>query len=293
MKEFLSATKKINKMKTVYLMEEIYRSQADIITFYTRKRRKYPKDVEALFERMNSEKFIKALGKIIKSDELNLDPWFVVIISGFITYAKHMDENNKIDEEIIDGYRTIITKLLKKDVKKVLKKHDVAEDEVYNMLIELPSTEHIDEPKFVIPFAQRIFRQIYMRAGREGTTFDSKTLSKVVRDVYGKEYVEYFALAALLEKKDTIKQFNEKQLTAWNMITDFALGYIEKQKKSDITSIIMKYAEKRKSDAKREKGVITARRLEFSSVNTEDYPKLRSVTDKLKDSKKNNLREFI
>ena len=242
---------------------------------------------------MATEKFAKALTKIIKSDELNLDPWFAVIISGFITYCHHLSEENKVDEDIVDAYRVVITKLLKKDVKKVLKKYDVAEDEVYNMLIELPSVEHIDEPKFVIPFAQRIFRQIYAKAREEGTTFDSKTLRKVVRDVYGKEYVEYFSLAALLEKKDNIKQFNEKQLSAWSMVTDFALDYIEKQKKDDIKDIVLKYAERRKSDAKREKGVVTARRLEFSSINTEDYPKLRSVTDKLKDSKKNNLREFI
>jgi len=96
MKEFLSITKKINKMKTAHLMEEIYRCQADIITFYTRKRRKSPKELDALYNRMSNEKFVKALKKIVKSDELELNPWFVVVITGFTTYAMHLPEDERI-----------------------------------------------------------------------------------------------------------------------------------------------------------------------------------------------------
>jgi len=292
MKEFLSITKKINKMKTAHLMEEIYRCQADIITFYTRKRRKSPKELDALYNRMSNEKFVKALKKIVKSDELELNPWFVVVITGFTTYAMHLPEDEKVSDEIMEDYSKIITKLLKKDVSKIIKKYNVSEEEVYNILIEAPTTEFIDEPKYIIPYAQRMFRKLYMRAKDEDVVFTAKTLRKVVKDVYGKEYVEYFALAALLERKDNIKQFNERQLAVWNMITDFALSYVEKQNKDDIKDFIITYAKRRESDAKREKSV-AVRRLEFSSINTEDYPKLRSVTDKLKNSKKNNIAEFI
>ena len=241
---------------------------------------------------MGSKKFAKALKKIIKSDYMDLDPWFVVVLSGYTSYMMNQPEENRVDESILDDYRSIITKLLKKDVKRLTKKYNISEVAAYNILVEAPNTTYCDDPKYIIPYANRIYKKMYgFIKEDEDNTVDAKTLRKVVKDVYGKEYIEYFALAALLERKDAFKHLNDEQKNVWSMITSFALDYIEKQSKEDIRRIISNYAKRRESDAKRDNGTVVARRIDFSSINTEDYPKITNVVEKLK--KKNNIREFI
>lgn len=281
MKEFLKGCKKINKMKTGELAATIYENQDKIVDFYTRKAhlKESAEIINELYSKMNNEKFVKALNKIRKSDdeEVKLNIGLSVIIAGFIE-KKHNDPETS--EEIIEAYTNLISKLLKTRIKEVNKKLNLDNDLIADMLLIVPEKSYIKNHKIVGIYSQKMLRKLYILSQDKDIGInDIKTIKKLFKRLIGENLYDLIAVNILLEKKEFLKNFNEKQQAIWNLMTNFALDTIESQDKKHIGELIEYYVSRRKRDAKNDRD--SARRISLSSIDAEQYPKTAKVISKL------------
>lgn len=281
MKEFLKGCKKINKMKTGELASVIYENQDRLVDFYTKKAhlKESAEVINELFSKMNNEKFIKALNKIRKSDdeEVKLNIGLAVIIAGFIE-KKHNDPETS--EEIIDAYTNLISKLLKTRIKEVNKKLNLDDDLIADMLLIVPEKSYIKNDKIVGIYSQKMLRKLYILSQDKDIGInDIKTVKKLFKRLIGENLYDLIAVNILLEKKEFLKNLNERQQAIWNLMTNFAMTIIESQDKKHIGELIEYYVNRRKRDAKNDRDA--ARRISLTSVDAEQYPKTAKVISKL------------
>ena len=284
MKHFLKECKpnKMSKTDLIYLIDD---NQDEIIEFYIKNnhKQKFNGMITELFTKMNSKKFVKALKAIIKDDELSLNIGFAVVIAGFMSKAADME--NGVDEEILEEYMAIVNKLLKKRVKEIKSKVDIDPEVITELLVIAPSQEYISDHKFVGIYSQKMLKKLYYMSKTKDIGLDTtKKVKKLFKAIFGKELIDLIAINILLEKKDGIKNMDEKQVAVWNLMTTFALEVIESQKKDHIIELIAEYCRRRFNDTKRQNDA--ARRIVLKSVNAEDYPKTAKVVAKMSKSNK-------
>ena len=293
-KDFIKELK-IKKMKTSEIAALIADNQKDLIDFYIKEshRAKNAELKKELFAKMMNEKFPKALKKIIKGAKENgegLDCGFAVIIGGLI---ETNSDNELLTDEIIVAYTDIVNKLLTPRAKKISKKVGIDKDIVKELLIITPDKEYISAPKFVGIYSQRMLRKLYYIATeRELNLTETSQIEILFKNLFGKKLVDLIAVNILLEKKEYIKNFNEKQLTVWNLMTKFALEYINGQSKDHIIELLEWYCGRRRTDANNNRDI--ARRIELrGNVDAETYPKLAKCIAKLEKNGKQSLVKFL
>lgn len=287
--EKLIKSLKPQKMKKDELAKWIYENQADIVAFYVKKgfyKRSQPV-IESLYNKMMSEKFPKALQKIIKRGKkepdsgIYLDPGFVVIINGFLEYVNKLE--NKIDyDDVCNAYYEIIDILLKKSANKLAKKLDLDVELIKELLVIAPSAEYIKDDKSVGFASQKMLRKLYVLAKDKNLGIAEITTSQIknfFKRVFGAKLLDLIAINVLLEKKEYIKGYNENQLFIWNRMTDFALETIEKQDKKHIAELLKYYAERRRSDDRNKRD--SARRIVLTTIPDDIYPKIHKVVNKM------------
>ena len=294
MKEFVKELK-IKKMKTSEIAELIAANQNEIIDFYIKEghRAKNAEIVKELFNKMLNEKFPKALNKIIKAgkdDGEGLDCGFVVIITGLLEKCY---EDDRLTDELKTAYYDIICKLLKPRVKKITKKVGMNETIVRELLMITPDVGYISNDKFVGIYSQKMLRKLYLMVNDHDIGLTSvDQVETLFKKLFGKNLVDLIAINILLEKKEYVKGFNDKQLTVWNLMTDFALSYIEGQKKDHIVELIEYYCARRRSDANKDRDA--ARRINLrEQVDSEKYPKLAKAVSKFEKKGKPSLVKFL
>lgn len=293
-KDFIKELK-LKKMKTTEIAALIADNQKDLIDFYIKEshRAKNAELKKELFNKMMNEKFPKALKKIIKNAKENgegLDCGFAVIIGGLI---ETNSGNELLTDELISEYADIINKLLKPRAKKISKKVDIDENIIRELLIITPDKEYISADKFVGIYSQRMLRKLYfMATDHELNLTEISQVETLFKKLFGKKLVDLIAVNILLEKKDYIKNFNEKQLAVWNLMTNFALDYINNESKEHIGELLEYYCMRRRADASKDRDV--ARRIELrGGVNAETYPKLAKCIAKFEKNGKQSLVKFL
>lgn len=287
MEKLVRDLKKINKMKKGDVASVIYDTQEETIKFFIKRshnRKVQETTLAKLYKIMADEKFVKGLKAILKKGkkdkDIVLDPGYAVIINGFL------EENNRSklteDTEILDGYYEVIDKLLLKKAEKIASKCDLDAKVVEELLLIAPSKEYISDKKFVGIYSQKMLRKLYILAqsAEENVITDTKQIKRLFKGIFDdKDLIDVIAINILLEKKEFIKNYNEKQVYVWNRMTDFALDTIEKRDKDVIKSYIKYYIDRRMSDER--KGKDAARRINLKSVMGENYPKIAKVVSKL------------
>ena len=294
MKNFVKELK-IKKMKTSELAAFIADNQKELIDFYIKEghRAKNAEIVKELFSKMINEKFPKALNKIIKASKENgegLDCGFVVIITGLL---ERCHDNEALTDELKAAYYDIICKVLKSRTKKIAKKVGMDETIVRELLMITPDVGYISNDKFVGIYSQKMLRKLYLMVNEHDVGLTTvEQVETLFKKLFGKKLVDLIAINILLEKKEYIKNFNEKQLTIWNLMTEFALTYIDGQKKDHIVELIEYYCSRRRADKNKNKDA--ARRINLlEQVDAEKYEKLAKVISKFEKKGKPSFVQFL
>lgn len=291
MKEIIK-NMKLKKMKASDLAAYIDEHQKDLIEFCVKfgHRAKNADTVNELFERMLSPKFVKALKKILKSeDSEGIDYGFVTIINGFIE-RNHKNEN--MTEELLGEYSEIIDKVLKTRIKAVAKKVNIDKDIIKELLVIVPDVGCVSNEKFTGIYSQRMLRKLYIiSADREIGLNNTKDIKKLFKMLFGENILDLIAINILLEKKEYMKGFNEQQLAVWNIFTDFALEYINKEDKKHITELVEYYCNRRRADAGKERDA--ARRVSLTNIDEEKYENLAKAVKKFMKNGKESLTKYL
>jgi hypothetical protein len=284
MKEFTKEwkPKKMDKDERVRVLSD---SIPGIVTYYIKKGHRDQDAVNELFDKMEDEKLAKTLLKVLKEDDAeNIDLGLATVVADFLE-RRH----DKIGEEIVTMYDDAINKILKKRIKKVSKKLDLEKDIVKELLVIVPDKEAISDERFVGIYSQKITRKLYALAKDIDLGLDeTKQVKKLFKELFDENLIEAIAANILLERKENIKNFNDKQTAVWNLMTSFALETIEALKKKDIRELLEYYIGRRQKDA--EKGRDFARRVQLSQVS-EDYEKILSVVEDM--SEKEKFKKFL
>lgn len=290
MKDFIKDLH-LKNMDTREVAELIDDYQKDLIEFYVKHgfRVKNANTINDLYLKMMKPKFVKALKLIIKNSEEGLDNGFVVIINGFI--EKNYN-NEAMPEGLVNDYTKIINKVLKPRIKSISKTVKINEDIIKELLVIVPNKDCVSSEKATGFYSQKMLRKLYIlsKDGDVGIT-DTKTIRNIFKKLFGKKILDLIAINILLEKKEYMKNFNENQITLWNLFTDFALEIIEEQDKGHITELLDYYCDRRKMEANRNRDA--ARRISFANVDAERYPKLAKRIKKLKDENKESVVKYL
>lgn len=293
MKEFIKELKP-KKMKADELAYEILDVQSDLVRWYINDahKAKNAELVNELYSKMATEKFAKAMKKILKNKNDaygELDCGFAAIIANFI--EKYHKEESMTDE-MLETYTDIIDKLLKKRIKAVNKKLNLDTDVIKELLVITPDIGYISNDKFVGIYSQKMLRKLYiMSAEKELGITETDQVRTLFKKLFGKELLDLIAINILLEKKEYLKNFNEKQTAMWNLMTSFALEEIEKQDKEHIVELLEYYCSRRKRDA--DNGRDGARRINLSSVPETDYPRIAKGIKKFTKNGKESLVKYL
>lgn len=291
MKKFIDSlqVKKMDAGEIAYMIDE---NQKDLINFYVKQgfRMKNAETINTLFDKMMKEKFVKALKKIIKSEDGNgLDPAFVVIINGLIE-KNHKSE--KMTDELLEAYTKIINKVLKPRIKEISKVVDIDKDIIKELLVIVPNAECVSSEKATGFYSQKMLRKLYLIASDKEIGLDNtKKIKKLFKALFGKNILDLIAINILLEKKEYMKNFNENQIAVWNIFTDFALEYIEKQDKKHITELIEYYCNRRKNDDERNRDA--ARRISLTNIDEEKYPTITNRVAKFAKTSKESIAKYL
>jgi hypothetical protein len=286
---------KLKKMKKGELAGYIYENQADIVGWYNKNAfsQKARKTIEHLYDKMSDEKFPIALKKIIKrgkkEKDIILDPGFSIIINGYIEWASKQ-ENKDLYVDSISDYVEVVKDLLKKRTKKISKASGVSEDVIFELITIAPDDQYIKGIRQMTFALRKMLRKLYLLANSMDISAelpDVKTIRKMFKTIFGKDMLDYVAIVVLLEKKEFTKNYNEKQMAVWSMLTDFALNEIESLKKKEIKKRLEYYAERRMIDAK--KGNDSARRYNLKGLSKEEYPKIGEVVESIRGKASNYL----
>lgn len=264
----------------------LYDNIQEIVEFYIKKGHKAQNDVNELFERMENPKFAKTLLRILKTPEHSpVDLGMATVIANFLE-RRHAN----LDEDLVAQYSEAIDKILKKRIKKLSKKTELNKDLLKELLVIVAEPEAISNPQFIGIYVQRMMRKLYTLSKTEDLGLDDvDTMKKLFGQIFGKDLLNDVAINVLLERKEFIRNYNEGQKAMWNNITNFALDVLESNKKKELRELIEYYVMRRSKDA--QKNNDSARRIQFSQISEEDYPKLVAVAAKL--SEKDKYKNFL
>lgn len=296
MKEFVKKwkPKNLKEWDKEYRQDVLRGSLEGIVDFYLTEghQQKNREVITELFNAMQGKHFIKTLEQLInpkkKKERARIDLAFVMIINDFI--ESRYSELEKSDEgaDLINRYSDLVSKLLKKRVKEVGEKTGVNEDLIKEVLVVATHPGVVKNDRFIGIHVRNVLRKVYALAkenGKEIQLDSPKKVKKLFAELFGSDKLNLVAVAVLLERKDSIRNFNESQMAVWNHLTEFALTTLEDNKKKEIAELIVeRYVGLRESEDK--KGRDSARRIQFSSISEENYPKVIEVTSNLAEKDK-------
>jgi hypothetical protein len=270
----------LNKDDRTYM---VYENMHSLVDFYIKKGHKAHQIVDEIFDRFENPKVAKAFTRIVKTqDEYPLDLGTATVLADFLE-----KRHQKIDEELVEQYSNVIDKILKKRIKKLNKKLGLEKDLLKELLVVVSEPDAISDPRFVGIYVQRMLRKLYVIAKDNETGLeDVKSVKKLFKALFGEDLLNDIAVNILLERKDFIRNFNESQKSVWNLMTNFALETLEKNKKKELKELVAYYVVRRAKDAKRDRD--SARRIQFAQISEEDYPRLHAVAEKLSEDDENS-----
>lgn len=269
-----SQLKNLSKEDRAYLL---YDYLGTISEFYIKRAHKAQTEVNELFDRMENKKFAKALQTLLKMKKF-VEPVIATIIADFLE-KRHAS----ISPELLQTYRELISKILKKRVKDVVKatnsKGAGAEPLFEELLVIVSEPTAVSNPRFVGIYVNKMANKLYALTKGDFMLPDTETVSKMFQELFGKEMMNDVAVALLLERQDRMKTLNDDQKETWNGLTVFALEQLESNKKKELAEVIKYYNKRRAND--HSKGRDSTRRVDLTALSAEDFPRLNKVIDKL------------
>jgi len=267
--------KKMNKDERLRVISD---NLSDLTTFYIRRGFKEQDIVTVIFEKMMDLKFAKTLKKVVKENKENNDPALVVLLYNFLER-----NHDKIETDVNDIYCGIIDELLKKKVKKIKKKVDLDESTIKELLAIIPDKSMIENERIIGIYVQRLIRKLYALSKESELKLDNKILKKLFMSLFNEDFLNAVIMEIALERKDIIRHLDDKQMIIWNILTNFVLSYLEEGKKKEIKERLAYFIDRRERDDKR--GKDSARRIQFTQVSAETYPKVSDVISDMKNKK--------
>jgi len=268
--------KKMNKDERIRVISD---NLSDLTSFYIKRGFKEQDIVSVIFEKMMDLKFAKTLKKVIKDNKDNdQDLAVVVLIYNFLER-----NHGKVENDVNEIYCSIIDDLLKKKVKKIKKKVDLDESTIKELLAILPSRDMVENERVVGIYVQRLIRKMYAMSKDVELKLDNKILKKLFMLLFNEEFLNIVVMEISLERKDIIRHLDDKQMVTWNILTNFILSYLEECKKKEIKERLTYFIDRRERDDKR--GKDSARRIQFTQISSETYPKVSDVISNMKNKK--------
>lgn len=289
LRDFLEETKKPGKLEKAELLGIIIEYQDDLIDFYIKKahQQKSAELFNKLFERLEHKKMIKAIKSGVKDGSISIG--FVSVIAGLIEKLTRSEDAEE-HAEVVAQYTEIATKLLKKRINKLSKSLELEPEVLLELLFVVPDKKYISDEKYIGIYSQKMLRKLYIYSANKDTGINDTTkIKKLFKKLLGENLLDVIAVNILLEKKEYIKNLNERQTAMWNLMTKFALETIEAQDKEHITELIEYYVRRRHNDFKKKRDA--ARRIQLTSVNAEDYPRLAKRVSKM--SKDEEISKYL
>lgn len=255
----------------------LYHFIPTIAQFYMRKGYKSPEDVTQLFDRMENKKFVSNILRILKTvDETPMELDMAVVMSDFLG-----SRGSKLDDEMIEKYTKAITKLLESRTRYVVKKTGLKKDLIQEILVVVPEPDSVgNNPHTIGAYVNKVLSKLYGLAKEADVELgDYESAKKLLRVIFGKDNLDAVAVNILLEYRDKYSRFNEQQKAVWNLFTLAALDVLESKKKKEARELLIQFCERRKKDESNNRD--KPRRIQFESMNEEDYPTIRKAVKKL------------
>lgn len=288
-KEFLKVwndKKELKEMSKGERCNYVYEQLDEIVQFFLFKRFKEKELLEKLYDVFAMPKFVKTTAKIVKDakDEYAPDAAICLVISDFINAR-----GKGLDEELVAKYTKVISTLLSPQVKKLSKDTCLNEGAALAVVTTIPSKSIIKNAKYVARYVQNLERTLYALAnkfnedeeyvGIPTEEFNTKTLKTIFKVLFDKEYKNAMLLAIALDRKSIITNFSNKQISLWNVFSDYLLRELEAMDKDDLKEFFTAYVEERAKDAKENKDA--ARRFNFQQLQDDDCKSIKKVVSKM------------
>lgn len=236
-------------------------------------------EIYAQIANAENKKLIQYIAKLQDKGELeqfgasNLLPIALFdIIAEANRLNKEIKANNPEDTTYnVDDLYALSNALLKKSIKKATKK-GIDEDLAFDLLSVIPCKDAL---KYSKEFRYRtVLNVLYLHAQKKEIDF-----KKVVELLFSASDYTNLILTALLERKERIERFNEKQKVFFNDITEWVLNELEDMERASIVDVLETYVNRRKKDA--ERGRDGNRRYYISSLPSSSYPNITKAVDKV------------
>lgn len=260
---------------------------ADAITTWYIKQSFKRSEMELLKEfttLINSKKFFKTFKLASKLDR-DYCVEFCTVIGDYLENVKRLGDEYQPTDELKEKYATLLEDILKERAKTLSKKTGLPADMIINLLVTMPTQNCYSSPKFIYIQLNRVNRKVYKIAANisELDNPDYKIAPKQLKilysELFGKDVLCDICIHNLLDRKDAIKQFNDRQLKMYNAVTKFTLDFINQQNKDTILDILSAYILRRNNDENHHND--SARRVKLQEVDNEEYGKISKCVARL------------
>lgn len=289
-----SDKKALKEMSKDDRCSDLYNSLEEILSFFLFKRYKEKETLEKLYDILATPKFVKTMSKVAKdaTGDWAPDAAICLVFSEFINVR-----GKDLDEEIIEKYKKIISKLTAEPLKKIKKSTGLDENTSLALVSVVPSKQIIKDAKYAGRYVQNLEKVLYSAADRFDEDkeyiginieeFSHKTLATLLKTLFDKQYKNAILLSIALDKKSIMSNFTNKQLSIWNVFTYYLTEELESMDKDDIKAFLEAYVQARSKDAKENRDA--ARRVNFAQVLADDNKKIAKAVSKLLDKDKEGI----
>jgi hypothetical protein len=240
-----------------------------------RRGQKKRQDIEYIFNMTQDFAFVSILPKIVKTNYdfiIERGEEFSEIISNAVSELNRFKRNRY--KEMISIYSGIYEDLNERRIKKVTSLNLKGLD--WDEALKLCLVSHGSPSHTMINTLRMMYSSLKFN--------DYNSVHKLLSKLFGKNDMSKVAVYILLEKRPDFTKSNWIDSELYSVLTNIALDEINAQKKDDIKFLLKLYCnERRRSEFEQ----YARRRVNFSTINREDYAKIHKVIKKL--AKKNDM----
>lgn len=230
-----------------------------------------------IYEKLNDEKFCKALYKEIKNGgELENIMLLPIILSDILrkvdAWNKELLAKNPNDNIYETSHLIELSKLILKKKLKKFNKRNIDETLAFDILSVMPCDKIMEISKqYTI---RMVYEVLYEHAKTKKISFD-----EIIKVLVNEKYVPAFILYALLERKERFANLNDSQKQLYLAISNWVFNTMENLEKDTIKEILESFVAIRKKDDRN--GKDANRRYALSTLSETDYPNITKMIKRI------------